>query len=378
MRARDIPKWEGTERILEEDFEALLLSVQSGPLEDPPWSGLVARLRARLGCNFANLIFRRAGADPATGIEVHDASAPPAWLWDRYRERFASADPIPYFTMQPGRVYAYEELDGIAAKERDDFRENFLRAADFEHFLIFRVAEPGGCNIWVTVTRPAAAAPFDADDRDLCARLAHMLVPALACYAALLARATETQIYRRAADLLSFGVVTLDADGRIVGIDDAARRWIDGAGGLAVRGDRLLASESRVDLPARIAAALASGEGEAIHLGDADGIDLLLVPLAARADAGQRAVRLMLYLSGRRAPQRDYSAHVAALFGLSDTQARLAMLLANGFTLAEAAAEIGITEQTARTYSKDIYSRTGTARQGELIQRILTSVAVLD
>src|SRR3546814_10224413 len=98
-----VPKGKGTERIFEEDFEAVLRSVQSGPLEDPPWSGLVARLRARLGCNFANLIFRRAGADPATGIEVHDASAPPAWLWDRYRERFASADPIPYFAMQPGR-----------------------------------------------------------------------------------------------------------------------------------------------------------------------------------------------------------------------------------------------------------------------------------
>src|SRR3546814_11321455 len=127
--------------MLEGEFEALLLSVQSGPLEDPPWWGLGARLRARLGCNFANLIFRRAGADPATGIAVHDASAPPAWLWDRYRERFASADPIPYFAMQPGRVYAYEALSGIAAKERDEYHEDFLRAADFEHFLNFRSEE---------------------------------------------------------------------------------------------------------------------------------------------------------------------------------------------------------------------------------------------
>src|SRR3546814_5978691 len=92
-------------------------------------------------------------SDWSSDVCSSDLSAPPAWLWDRYRERFASADPIPYFAMQPGRVYAYEELDGIAAKERDDFREDFLRAADFEHFLIFRVAEPGGCNIWVTVTR---------------------------------------------------------------------------------------------------------------------------------------------------------------------------------------------------------------------------------
>src|SRR3546814_14381327 len=116
--------------------------------------------------------------------------------------------------MQPGRVYAYEELDGIAAKERDDFREDFLRAADFEHFLIFRVAEPGGCNIWVTVTRPASAAPFWVYDRVLCARPPHMLVPPLACYAALLARPTETQVYPRAPHYTPFILVTPHSQGR--------------------------------------------------------------------------------------------------------------------------------------------------------------------
>jgi len=363
---------------VDDELEALLLAVQAGPIDSPPWSDFVRRLRVRLGGNFANLIFRRADADRTSGIEVHDAPAPPDWLWDRYRARFADADPIPYFAMQPGRVYAYAELDGIAALARDAFREDFLRAADLEHFLIFRVVEPGGCNIWVTVTRSAAMPDFDVDDRRLCERLTRALVPALSCYSALLAQATETAAYRRAADLLAFGVVTLDSTGRVVGVDDAARRWIDTAGALIIRGDRPHAIDRKVDLPQRIAAALASGEAEAIHLGDADGIDLLLVPSPPRVDAGPRAARLTLYLSGRRPPQRDISAHVAALFGLSDTQARLAMLLANGRALAEAAAEIGITEQTARTYSKDIYARTGTARQGELIQRILTSVAVLD
>ncbi|QNO28867.1 helix-turn-helix transcriptional regulator [Sphingopyxis sp. OPL5] len=363
---------------MDESLEALLLSIQAGPLEAPPWTDFVRRLRKQMDGNFANLIFRRAGADPAGGIEVRDALAPPEWLWTRYRERFASRDPIPYFAMQPGRVYAYDELEGVAAIDHDAFREDFLRAADFEHFLIFRVVEPSGCNIWVTVTRSAGEPAFGADDRVLCERLARALVPALACYSALLSRSIETQMYRRAADLLSFGVITLDSVGRIVAVDDAARRWVDEAGVLAIHGDRPHAVQRNVDLSQRIAAVMESTEAEAIHLGDADGVDLLLVPLASRADAGPRGVCMMLYLSGRRPSRRDISAHVAALFGLSDTQARLAMLLANGRTLAESAAEIGITEQTARTYSKDIYARTGTARQGELIQRILTSVAMLD
>ncbi|MEZ5708304.1 MAG: hypothetical protein R3E02_02820 [Blastomonas sp.] len=360
------------------EVESLLLSIQSGPLETPPWSGFVAALRSHLGGNFANLIFRPVGGDPASAVEVHDAVDPPAWLWDRYSDYFADHDPIPYFSMQPGRVYRYEELDGVAEIGRDEFREDFLRAAGFEHFLIFRVTEPEGCNIWVSVTRSPDMSDFSDAERALCARLARAMVPALACYSALLARETETRVYRRAADHLAFGVVTLDAHGKVIGIDDAARRRIDESGWLKISSGRLCASEPRIDLASRISAMIESGKNEAIHLGDCDGIDLLFVPLAARADAGPRAIRLMLYLSGRRAPDRDMSRHIATLFGLSETQARLAMLLANGRPLVDAAAEIGITEQTARTYSKDIFSRTGTARQGELIQRILTSVAVLN
>lgn len=361
---------------MDANLEALTVAAQSGPLETPPWSGFVRELRERLGGNFANLIFRRADAGDA--VEVHHALAPPDWLWTRYRDEFFSLDPIPYFTMQPGRVYAYDELEGVAGLACDRFRDEFLRAADFEHFLIFRVREPSGCDIWVTVTRAAAAAPFCADGRNLCGCLARLLVPALSCYSALLDRAVESDAYRRAADLLSFGVITLDRDGRILAVDDAARRQIGAVGGLAIRGDRLRVAAGPVDLPATITAALQSGNTEAIHLGDADGLDLLLVPLAPRPDGGPHEVRLMIYLSARRSPERDISGHLAVLFGLSETQARLAARLASGRTLAEAAGDIGITEQTARTYSKDIFARTGTTRQGELIQRILTSVAVLD
>lgn len=150
---------------------------------------------------------------------------------------------------------------------------------------------------------------------------------------------------------MSFGVITLDSVGRIVAVDDAARRWVDEAGVLAIHGDRPHAVQRNVDLSQRIAAVMKSTEAEAIHLGDADGVDLLLVPLASRADAGPRGVCMMLYLSGRRPSRRDISAHVAALFGLSDTQARLAMLLANGRTLAE----IGGRDRHHRTDGADLF-----------------------
>jgi len=357
--------------------EPLLLAVQAGPLEPRPWSGFVSLLRSRLGANLANLIFRSPDAALGDAVEVQDSEAELDLLRSRYRADFLAHDPIPYFDMTPGRVYAYDELDGVAALERDPFREEYLRPADLEHFLIFRVTEPGGCNAWITVTRGRAAAPFDDDARLLCERLARALVPALGCYSALLERSVEAQIYRRAADLLSFGVITLDGKGRVIALDDAARRRIAEVPELSVRNGRLQAQRDDARLQRIIETALRGSAVEPLHLGDTDGLDLLIVPLARRADMGARSVRMMVYLSARAPADRDVSAPLAALFGLSGTQARLAMLLSHGRTLAEAASEIGITEQTARTYSKEIYLRTGTTRQGELIQRILTSVAML-
>jgi DNA-binding CsgD family transcriptional regulator len=365
--------------VTEEDIEPLLHAVQAGPLEAQPWSGFVGLLRDALDANYANLIFRHRDSTIDDTVTVCDAENVEAErrLQSLYRAGFVGHDPIPYFTMQPGRIYTYDELEGVDALTSDPFREEFLRSADFEHLLIFRVTEPGGCNIWISVTRGAATRPFGDAARALCARLARAFVPALSCYSALLARSVEAQIYRRAADLLAFGVITLDGAGQVIALDEAARRRIDEVPELTVRDGRLRARRDDAGLQRVLAAARHGDSVEPIHLGDTDGLDLLIVPLARRADMGSRGVRTMVYLSARAPADRDVSAPLATLFGLSSTQARLAMLLSHGRTLAEAAGEIGITEQTARTYSKEIYLRTGTTRQGELIQRILTSVAML-
>ena len=66
---------------------------------------------------------------------------------------------------------------------------------------------------------------------------------------------------------------------------------------------------------------------------------------------------------------------ISELFGLSPVEADLAIKLAEGASLAEAAGLLNISENTARTYSKRIYSKTGTNRQAELVQLILASVA---
>jgi len=60
-------------------------------------------------------------------------------------------------------------------------------------------------------------------------------------------------------------------------------------------------------------------------------------------------------------------------FGLTPAEARLALHLVAGETLRCAAVKLSITYETARTSLKNIFRKTGTCRQAELIILILAA-----
>jgi DNA-binding CsgD family transcriptional regulator len=68
---------------------------------------------------------------------------------------------------------------------------------------------------------------------------------------------------------------------------------------------------------------------------------------------------------------------VAQLFGLTPQEARLALLLADGCTLAAAAQQIGVAEAAARNYSKRIYAKMGIRSQSDIVRLVYRSFALL-
>jgi DNA-binding CsgD family transcriptional regulator len=61
-------------------------------------------------------------------------------------------------------------------------------------------------------------------------------------------------------------------------------------------------------------------------------------------------------------------------FGLTPAEARLALHLVAGETLRSAEAKLSITYETARTHLKNIFDKTGTCRQAELVVAIVTAL----
>jgi DNA-binding CsgD family transcriptional regulator len=66
---------------------------------------------------------------------------------------------------------------------------------------------------------------------------------------------------------------------------------------------------------------------------------------------------------------------LSRLYGLTRAEARLAALLAQDLSLADAADELSVSQHTVRTHVKRIFSKTTTERQSGLIRLLLSGPA---
>ena len=95
---------------------------------------------------------------------------------------------------------------------------------------------------------------------------------------------------------------------------------------------------------------------------------------------GSLNARVAVFIGSGTGNQRQPEASVEAvqrLFGLTPKEAALALRLAAGRSLLEAARDQGITLNTARAHLRAIYAKTGVERQGTLVRVLLQSVAML-
>lgn len=99
--------------------------------------------------------------------------------------------------------------------------------------------------------------------------------------------------------------------------------------------------------------------------------DLLLATVQARL----RQVRRIRAAGPRRAPAPD-AQELIQRFGLTPTEARVtAGLVRGGKSLEQVAADLGIARSTAAFHLRNIFAKTGTRRQVDLVARVLAGAA---
>ncbi|MET0371393.1 MAG: hypothetical protein ABW039_08465 [Sphingobium sp.] len=359
----------------------LILKVHQGPFEPQPWLGLLAALRRAVDARYANILFRRPG--PIGGmVKFVDADGDLETVGRLYDAFGQKGDPLSYYAMEPGRWYDAPALLGMAEVDRHPFYRQFLQPAGMEWIRCLHITAPGGYDAWVTISQRAAAGDFTPEHDRLFDALAPHLALSLRSFAAIEKAQIGDEVAARITAALGFGCVLLDGEARIVSIDARAQAIVAAIGGTAMgAGDRVRLQSPRLEAALRDAVAtIVAGSGQGDPIVSSDGpIDALLVPLRTTLVPRAATPVAALYLAGRSTKDvtEERARALQELFGLTKREADLAALLVSGASLAGAAQQMQITEQTARFYSKKIYSKTSTLGQGDLIRAVLTSVAML-
>jgi len=240
---------------------------------------------------------------------------------------------------------------------------------------------------WVSVNRGPRGDPYDRQQLRGLARLApHFRRASEASYRLAEAYAARTA-WEAVLNTLRSGVVMLDQYGRVVFANGTARD-------LDAARDGLTLSHSGVSAPA-VAATLAraislatDGDSDRIRHGthialprrDAPyplSVNIIPLPRESPWQLSCTPVVLLLIADPAQSAGSDDKV-LMTLFGLTAREAALTTLLADGCRLEDAAKQLGIKRETARTHLARALDKTGTERQADLTRLALAAVPPVD
>lgn len=212
--------------------------------------------------------------------------------------------------------------------------------------------------------------------------LAKLLLPhlrrAISISRILEAKEVERACFAETLDAMNVGVILTAEDGKILHRNAVARDMLGKAEGLfeahgTLRADTPAATRDLRDAIRRAGTdglvASSAGIATALHQSGASPILAHVLPLSAsgiRRLPYPGAVAAVFLGAGNDEVQRSLS--LTSAFGLTDAESRLLRELLAGKTLAEAAQAQQIALTTAKTHLGNVFAKTGTRRQSELIR----------
>jgi DNA-binding CsgD family transcriptional regulator len=367
-------------------LDRLLGAIYEGSMESPPWQTALQMLRDALHATHVTLILRPPSSDN-TGVMINTGSVTTQGI-ESYETHFFAVDP--FVKLTEGEVVTAEELIGKQWLQSTVYQE-YLRPLDIRHLLGADIYTKEGIECRLRITRPHSAQPFSAEDKALCAFLLPHLKRSIQLHARLDFLECERQLFAGTLNRMQLGMISFSQNGTILETNQEARRILAEKDGLWLAGNNIcveVTQEGR-ELQRMVRQALAGTPSEqspavveALSITRPSGRSKLgvlvrTIPLGAWSESRQRpAVAVFLRDPESNAAQPSHEL-VRRLFGLTRMEAALALLLADGLTLDEAAEKMDVRRNTARTHLRSIFCKTGVTRQTMLVRLLLNSVISL-
>lgn len=362
----------------------LIEAIYEGILQDPPWQDFLTGLREPLGADIAAIFLQPPEPGSRVVMLVEGGRAEGI---DSYKRGQFVFDP--FIDLPDGEVVTLHEFISTEALLDSDFYRLTMKPSGLYDFLGADLRVPGEFEARFRLARYEGKPRFGQQDKELLGLITPHLQRAIRIHARLNQLSSERDLYAGAVQQLSLGTILLDGEGRIQQLNPLARELLAQRDGLSLVDGRLRlnSSERSAALQAAIDQVL-SNQRQAVPAM----VEVIRVPRpSGRADLGLvvRAVPRGHFSEGVAVPavaifisdpERQGGADAEVLqrlFDFTQAEARLALLLADGYSLDESAAAIGVTRNTVRTHLRSIFTKTGVTRQTLLVRLVLNSVAAL-
>ena len=344
----------------QDGFSALLEALYGGLLQQAPWEPFLRALAAWLDATYATLILTAPGMTTPGTILTPDA---PTVTADEYAESFFASDP--FKGLPEGKVTAFAEFLGGEAARDSDFYRDFLAAAGGDQILGVDLRFGSGFEARLRATRDRSL-----PEREAFQAIVPHLRHAIGLFERLQVSGAEHGVYRGTVEQMGVAAIILNRDGRVVRTNVVADRLLEAGDGLTLADCRLRLKDGsqRKELEALLKSLDANPAPQRFRIARASGRDLAAIakPIAAPAFMrGGAALALFVSDPGQEAQLEPEA--IRDLFQLTRMEANLAVALASGRSLVDAADALGIAHNTARSHLRSIFAKTGARRQSQLV-----------
>lgn len=308
-----------------------------------------------------------------------------------YETHFAAVDPhrIPALSMPTGAVGTLSDIVPDEDLVRSEYFNDFYARVGLRRGLSSLIHNEGGGLSVLACHRGPDQRPASDEDLEFLRRLTPHLQRARKLSIQLGTLETREKVLFDVLDRLPVGLVFVDAMGGLVRANSRGERILIEGDGLGVSRGMLVAERARDTQ--KLAAAIANarrpdvlggaGAPTSIRLPRPSGgrdLEVMVCPIDRRSTtwSDDRAAAFLVVGDGA-ADLTGVALRMQDLYGLSAAEAALAVALANGATVKSWAEERGVSVETVRWQLKQVFSKTGTSRQPELIRLMLLGPALL-
>jgi len=373
--------------------------IYAAALEPKGWEAFLGELSEALGGAAIQLSLRMRPVEAPLAAEPPSEPGPVFRLHldERYHAIFLrlSVEDFPWASIDrravlEGFVPASEMVDQQLKIEGSEFYREYMepQGLALESPLVHVIASVESRPLaGVVIYRREGCRPFGPADFELLALLVPHLARGYRIHCGLGDARHEQDALREVLDRFPAGVILLDKDSRAVLSNRSADHILALADGIRLDRGRPRLEDARqdrefqrlLDEVVQVRAVRGRSYGKTMSVlrpsGRRSFASTLMPLLAPPPGTNPREAVAIFFVADPEGSQISTASVLEGLYDLTPAEAELLRLLAEGHSLEEVAQKRGVTMNTARSQLKQVFAKTETRRQGELVRLVLTGVA---